>query len=195
MKSLIQEASTIEKAVEKAWNEAGMPSEFKIKILYAGTRGILGFFGRPSVISISYDPRRQTNMQQISQKKDFKKRKETENKKQIFVKQHSVQNQPRQQHQPQRTESYGWNDVLVNDIKEWLKDILKIIGIKDPCDFSIDRQILRIKFKDEVLDGIDEERMLFASLANLLLLFLKKKYRKKLAGYRVVFASKRFEAK
>jgi predicted RNA-binding protein Jag len=190
MKSLIQEAATIEKAVGKAWNDAGMPSEFKIKILYAGTRGILGLFGRPSVISLSYDPRKQTSVKQISQKKDLKKRKEANTRKQ-----NPVQRQPFQKQPQQRREAYGWNDSLVNDVKEWLKDVLKIIGIKSSYEFLVDRQILRIRFKDEVLDGIDEERMLFASLANLLLLFLKKKYRKKLMGYRIVFASKRFEAK
>jgi len=58
MRSILQEASSIPKAIEKAWTEAGMPNEFTIKVFDAGEKNFLGFTKRPSVVSIVFDPRK-----------------------------------------------------------------------------------------------------------------------------------------
>jgi predicted RNA-binding protein Jag len=58
MRSILQEASSIPKAIEKAWNEAGMPEEFTIKIFDSGEKNFLGFTKRPSVVSIVFDSRK-----------------------------------------------------------------------------------------------------------------------------------------
>ena len=43
MRSLLVQASSVEKAVEKAWSSAGMPTEFTIKILEFGEKSFFGF--------------------------------------------------------------------------------------------------------------------------------------------------------
>ena len=58
MKSMLQEAATIAKAVEKAWETAGKPEEFSIKVLDAGEKGFFGLFTKPAIISITYEPNR-----------------------------------------------------------------------------------------------------------------------------------------
>ncbi len=55
MKSVLQEGSTVEKAVVLAWQEAGQPIEFTIKVLEKGEKGFLGFSSHPAVVSIIYD--------------------------------------------------------------------------------------------------------------------------------------------
>jgi predicted RNA-binding protein Jag len=66
MKSMLHEASSIVKAVEKAWADAGKPTEFTIKVLEAGEKNFLGLSKRPAIVSITYEPKRQQTRQQES---------------------------------------------------------------------------------------------------------------------------------
>lgn len=61
MKSMLHEASTVVKAIEKAWIDSGKPLEFTINIHEVGEKNFLGFTKRPAIVSITYDPRRQPN--------------------------------------------------------------------------------------------------------------------------------------
>jgi|SaaInlStandDraft_6_1057023.scaffolds.fasta_scaffold107417_1 predicted RNA-binding protein Jag len=177
MKSLIQEASSLQKAIEKAWVEAGMPSEFKVKVFNAGSKGFLGILGKPAVVSIIYDPR-----------KMFKP-KEKQVRKNVLQQERKIPN--RQKNAVPRSGQSGWSDAFIDDIKVWLKEITDIIGIKTFFELVPDKLILNIAFKGIVLNGEDEERMLFASLSSLLLQILKKKYKRKLLGYKLIFSSQK----
>ena len=42
MKSMLHEASTVAKAIEKAWTESGKPLEFTIKIHEVGEKNFFG---------------------------------------------------------------------------------------------------------------------------------------------------------
>src|SRR4051812_2278885 len=56
MKSLIQEAPSIIKAIQQAWEMAGNPVEFSIKILEHGEKNFLGMTRKPAVISFFFEP-------------------------------------------------------------------------------------------------------------------------------------------
>jgi predicted RNA-binding protein Jag len=56
MKSLLQEAPSVERAIAQAWEAAGSPHEFSVKIHDHGKRGFLGFSSKPAVVSITYKP-------------------------------------------------------------------------------------------------------------------------------------------
>ncbi|MBM3894189.1 hypothetical protein FJ366_01170 [Candidatus Dependentiae bacterium] len=56
MKSLLQEANSIERAIYQAWEAAGSPQEFSIKIHDIGKKGFFGFSSKPAVVSITYKP-------------------------------------------------------------------------------------------------------------------------------------------
>lgn len=57
MKSVLHEASSILKAVEKAWEASGKPTEFTVKVLEQGEKKFLFFSSRPAIVSISFDPK------------------------------------------------------------------------------------------------------------------------------------------
>lgn len=63
---MLHEASSIEKAIKKAWSDAGKPAEFTIKILEAGQTNFLGLSKRPAIISITYEPKKQPLKNQSS---------------------------------------------------------------------------------------------------------------------------------
>jgi len=56
---MLYEASSVVKAIEKAWAESGHPGEFSVKVLEREEKNFIGFTKKPAVISIAYDPRKQ----------------------------------------------------------------------------------------------------------------------------------------
>lgn len=63
MKSMLHEASTVSKAIQKAWEQSGKPEHFSIKILEPGEVGFLWFSKRPAIVSITYEPKQQNQRQ------------------------------------------------------------------------------------------------------------------------------------
>jgi hypothetical protein len=57
MKSMLHEASSVAKAIEKAWAESGKPREFTINVLELGVKNFLGFSKLPAIVSITFDPK------------------------------------------------------------------------------------------------------------------------------------------
>ncbi len=54
MKSIIEQASSIVKAIEKAWNQAEQPKEFAIKIFEKEERNFFGMTTKPAKIAIFF---------------------------------------------------------------------------------------------------------------------------------------------
>lgn len=80
MKSILQEASTIAKAVEQGWKEAGEPSEFSIKILELPQRNFIGITTRSAKIAFIFNGVAHKNQESakgtpvrthVREKKDF----------------------------------------------------------------------------------------------------------------------------
>lgn len=55
MKSLVEEASSVVKAIEKAWARAGKPQNFSVKIFEEPQSGFLGFNKTPAKIGIFFE--------------------------------------------------------------------------------------------------------------------------------------------
>lgn len=68
MKSVLHEASSILKAIEKAWEASGKPSEFSVKVLEEGETKFLFFTSKPAIVSISFDQRHVARTSQSSNK-------------------------------------------------------------------------------------------------------------------------------
>lgn len=55
MKSLVEEASSITKAIEKAWIRAGQPQSFSVKIFETPEVGFLGFVKKSAKVGIFFE--------------------------------------------------------------------------------------------------------------------------------------------
>lgn len=55
MKSLVEEASSVAKAIEKAWLRAGKPVSFSVKVYEEAQSGFLGFNSKPAKIGLFFD--------------------------------------------------------------------------------------------------------------------------------------------
>ena len=58
MKSVLEEGTSVPKAIEKAWVSAGRPEEFTIKVFETDQRNFFGFLKKAAVVTILFDPRK-----------------------------------------------------------------------------------------------------------------------------------------
>ncbi|MFA5306495.1 MAG: Jag N-terminal domain-containing protein [Candidatus Babeliales bacterium] len=204
MKSMLHEAATVAKAIEKAWADSGKPSEFTIKIHEMGEKNFLGFNKRPAIVSIIYDPRSQ--VASFGDKKVVQPQQRQERYQQQGPRERGDQRrkpQPVEKRQPMVTRSVqeilppqveAWTSELVTDIEQWLKEIMGIMDIRVAYATRVDRRALYVIFERGIFPTVDEDRQLFAGLSHLLVQFLKKKHKKKLRGYHLVLSAKDYAA-
>lgn len=220
MRSLLVQASSVEKAVDKAWINAGMPTEFSIKILDFGEKGFLGMTKKYSIVSIFYEPQKQTSLSQKQQqrpprqkqqapaRRERTQRHDTRDQKQQAPRpkpkpkprqgaqdrQQERTNQTRPQARPQEKpqERIFWPEPLVESVTKWLKELTTKLSITTTFKAKTNRKALTITFDENVLEAQDAERLLFSSFSYLLMQFLKKEHKKKFQGYQLIITSQRF---
>jgi predicted RNA-binding protein Jag len=73
MKSIIEEASSVVKAIEKGWIQAGKPQEFSVKIFQEAEKNFLGMTTKSAKIAILYESA-PTKSNDSLEKKNFKQK-------------------------------------------------------------------------------------------------------------------------
>ena len=188
MKSMLQEAPTVLKAIEKAWRSCGEPEEFTIKVLEHEKKSFWGTIKKPAVISIVYEAGR---AHEKITPEPFKREK-IEAPKQPEIKRReeekrSVQAAPVMKKQEI---AYGWTKEFINDVTFWLKEITSIMGFKINFNLKVDQKILNIYLDQSILQEKEDEKMFFISISHLLMQFLKRKYKKKFNNYYLIIHSR-----
>lgn len=208
---MLHEASSVAKAIEKAWIDSGKPLEFTINIHEVGEKNFLGFTKRPAIVSITYDPRKQPSKNFEKKDASYHKPSKVHTAKPKFEhKQESAQpakevaqrqqNAPKQRFTTPKLETTPvaavqpsedfWTNELINDVKVWFKEVVGLMGENIPTEFSADKRMLRVVFERSLLPSAEDERQLFIGLSYLLLQCLKKKHKKKFRGYHLIINSK-----
>jgi len=187
MKSILQEESCVIKAIEKAWEASGKPSEFSVKILSSEEKGFFGMIKKPAVVSISYNPERtivtpkkievpnrnKAIIPKVNQNKPENIKSAQEGSDIDFSKRHIV-----------------WKDEYVDFVKLSFKDILKIMQFNVDFSIKVENKMLNIFLDKRILKDTEDEKMFFISISNLLMQFLKRKYKKKFSNYYLIIHSK-----
>jgi predicted RNA-binding protein Jag len=213
MKSLVQEASSVIKALEKAWLEAGKPHDFTVRVFEEEKKSFFGFSKKNAIVSIVYEeevhkkaPSRSSHQpaqqrRQVRQPSPVKRPYEAE-----------PARAPRRFQEPQEIKQHKhvaekvaeveakeaqyevlttWTQELVQDIRAWLGELTDVMAIKTKFEVKVERQLLKVEFERPILEVVSEERMLFSSFAYILMQFMKRKYKKKLRGCRLAISSRR----
>jgi predicted RNA-binding protein Jag len=154
MKSIMEEASSVAKAIEKGWIQAGKPQEFTIKVFEESTKNFIGITTKPAKIAIFFQEKSayaqtghagqttgsRTNQPRQRQASPSPYAKNTENsadhksvtaKKQVVVK---PKPQPQQQKiaqpistTPEQTEKRNretWTPEMVTATQDWMQGLL-----------------------------------------------------------------------
>lgn len=213
MKSIMEEASSIIKAIEKGWYKAGQPQEFTVKIFEEPQKNFIGLTIKSAKIGIFFSD-------QITAKNDVTKAKiipnkssytqiNTDNKEKDNLKKENkpsikenaippiIKDKPliKSINNPEekienKKETKIWSENMIKDINGWLKEALSFVSIK-PFNFTITDQYfnLKISFAEPIFEDSSREKQLFASLSLLLIQMLKNKYKRPLKGYKIILTS------
>jgi hypothetical protein len=213
MKSIIEEASSITKAIEKGWHKAGKPTEFSVKIFEEPQRNFIGMTIKSAKIGIFFNdnpqpkqPAPQKNKPQQAQKPAHKERPAQARRevpaqntqkaplahKEKFTRpQQDTQDAPSSHSAaPTLATQPVWTEAMIEDIQIWLREALAYISVR-PLNFTVEAQhfYLKINFSEPVFEDKNREKQLFSSLSVLLLQLLKNKNRRPLKGYKIILVS------
>jgi predicted RNA-binding protein Jag len=216
MKSILQDASTVKKAINRGWEEAGQPAEFTIKVLDFGEKNFIGFVRRPAIVSITYRLKRLKGSQERMVRRRGEKSVGTGkgvigSTKDSYGKQSRMENSvgvkktvgnclsrrvlplgkvaQADNGQKQNLDSNEWRAEYVDFVLTRLKELSTVAGFSESFESKVDKQILTVIFDKNVPVSAEEEKLFYASLSYLLMQFLKKKHRKKFQGLQLIFAN------
>lgn len=203
MKSVMQEASSIAKAVEQAWLSAGKPLEFSIKVLEEPQKNFLGFSIRSAKVALFFDiapiakapsAHRQPKTTGAHPQRQQEPQRPVEHytRPQDTRAPENRSAEPREKSQPtqiRRERKPLWTDAMVAYVTDWISQILKIMHLDDirftvePSDFY-----LRITFERMLLGQPQEEKKLFASFATLIIESLRHTFKTGLKGHKIILS-------
>jgi predicted RNA-binding protein Jag len=188
MKSLMEEASSISKAIEKGWTNAGKPKEFTIKVYEEPEKNFIGMTTKPAKIGIFFNEPKQpaTDTRRTKQRNPVAQAPRTPER---VPKEPRKEPKPQEERAPRKQEDLGpiWDDSMVQSTKAWLTEMLTHMNL-GTSSFTIepDRFHLKINFKQNLLEDRDRQKHLFAVFSGLLLSMLKRQCKRPLRGYKIV---------
>jgi len=175
MKSIIEEASSFEKAVEQAWERAGKPLEFSIKIFQLPQKNFFGFTKISAKIGIFFGDVPQAEKQNRQSR--------------VFA--HKIDNVTDQQTQQaareKESEAPFWTAELCTIAQEWLQEALRKMD-KPHVSITIkpQRHILKVQFSDALMhENADDERRFFGNLSYLMLSAIRTKVQSPLKNMQI----------
>ena len=207
MKSIMEEASSISKAVEQAWNRAGKPQEFKIKIFEEPVRNMLGFTTKPAKIAFFYEEiveqAKKTHQPQIkrpnplapnhNQPVERNQERPRQQQPQAQAKQtppHAPKPQQQQQQSRQRPMAI-WEEDLVALVSTWIKSTLPLMGFGETnFTTTASQNVLHVSFSSPFTPDEGRERMLLSSFAHLIMLAVRHQAKRHIGNLKIVLKSR-----
>lgn len=204
MKSIIEEASSVAKAIEKGWTEAGKPQEFSVKVFEEATKNFIGMTTKSAKIAIFFDQRTpvigerpkaatsspaQRTARRAPARESAKPTRAPAPKRQEPTPKPRPSLRPTQPQEPRVRET--WNDEMISLAKTWVTDTIALIGKKDaPFTIEASNYYLKIQFDAPLFENPDKDRAVFRSFAYLIMQSLRNKFKKSFRGFKVVLSNK-----
>jgi|SRR5579872_578246 len=199
MKSLIEEASSISKAIEKGWIRAGKPRNFSIKIYEEPEKNFFGLTTKSAKVALVFDEKtvtvpaeKSSNTQHTAQRPEQKRQVQQHQKQQRATTQPKeretqVDTQKSKKEQPRAAE---FSDEMKEAVTSWLGDTLRLMDMPSTT-FSLHTsdQFVRVLFSTKLVEDSNQEKLLFRSLSYLMIASLRNKFKKSLRGLKLVLAS------
>lgn len=205
MKSIVEEASSLAKAIEKGWIRAGKPQEFTVKVFEEAQKNFFGFTTKSAKVGIFFEDRPQQKQkerqpqQQQQQKKQPQqaqqpRQERTDKNTQQPRQDRAPQQQKQQTVQPQQAapkkDATPWTNDLVQAAHEWASDSLALLGQSEiRVSTEVNSFALKLNFSKPVAETPEKEKMLFKSWAYLIMQTLRQKYKRPLKGLKVILTS------
>lgn len=206
MKSIVEEASSIVKAIEKAWERADRPQEFTIKIFEDVQRGFLGMTKKQAKVGIFFadvqpDRVRDTMREKVTsvspERERVRESKSTRESHVSHEKRRIVSPSVSTSSTTSATGEKGvkerrspWTNEMEHAVDVWLAQLMQKSGFSDAV-FTLKRSgnRLHVTFTKSLFDVQEKNIALFRSLSYLLLGMLRSKFKKEFRFLKVVLTA------
>lgn len=196
MKSIVEEASTLEKAITQAWKRAGNPKKFTVTIFQEAEKNFFGMTTLPAKIGFVFEEAEQT---QKTPKKVHEKPQpvvqhtQQKQKQNTPIAQPSIQKEvsiPSDTTLEKKDNNRFWTEPMIHAAEKWLKIILQTIA-KDAISFSIkpSRYHLKIQFSQPIFDDAKKEKTFFRSCALLMMQAQRALFKKSFKHHKIILMS------
>lgn len=206
MKSIMQEASSVIKAIEKGWETAGKPKQFSITVFEEPKKNFIGMTVQSAKVGIFFDENK--TAERDVPKAAPQKKKEPLTKPQQFKKEFT------HQEREERSESEGdtfkkhlrpvqkaqnrevgsvapvkivWTPEMIAFVQQWLIQTLAALNLSD-VKFTTEpsHYQLMINFDRPLLDQPTKEQQLMKSFSLLLIQTLRHTFKRPLRGFKIM---------
>lgn len=188
MKSIMEEASSIAKAIEKGWTRAGKPKEFTVRIFEEPQKNFLHFTVKPAKVGIFFKEQAPVKETRAKEIKRLVEKRQTERDAVQGARAEKERQRVAKPPQPIKTDK--WTAPMIQEAKGWFDMVLRRID-KAHVPYSLDakKYSLIVQFSRPVLEDKKKEQLFFKSSSYLMLQALKRKFKRGLKGYKVVLIS------
>jgi len=191
MRSIIQEAASIAKAIEQGWQKAGKPQSFSIKVLELEEKNFLGMTKKPAKIAFFFEEKTQTEKRTSDKLKKPKIQEERKSKKRIEKKvEKSQEKKPRKIVKKPTEKKSPWTDPMATEAKKWTQDVLQMMKLpRVKYSTTTFKNNIKFHFEAPLLENKNEQKILFSSFALLLMQTLRNKFKKQLRNMSAIFTT------
>lgn len=193
MKSIIEEASSIGKAIQNAWKRANQPHEFSIRIFEMPQKNMFGFTTKSAKIGIFYDEGKKSNdKNHITQPQHHQPSAPREKEREKVARPVATKEKEpvvRPIAKPKKADveqSEPWNKEMVAFTQEWMNSLLSQLHVDKKFTLTPERYHLKITFNKALFDHEDKNRAFFRNCAHLLLQSIRNNFKRPLKGFKVV---------
>jgi len=199
MDSIVQEASSIAKAVEAAWEKAGKPQKFSIRVFEDAQKNFFGITIKPAKIAILFE-KRDILKKALKQKDRQPSKKEAitivKPEKRPLIQRiekpaAKIEKQPvpslQEQQTAQKTPRVFWTDEMVTIARNWMKVFLEKQGKQDiSFTTEVKRYYLRFNFAKPVDQDQAKQKNLFRNVAYMIMQTVRNRMKKHFRYHKVV---------
>lgn len=209
MKSIVEEASSISKAIENGWNRADKPKEFTVKILEEPERNFWGMTIKKAKIAFLYQNKNETNQPNSTRQRDNRAPK---NINECISNEKNTQQKVRKQDeaitkndllpkkkreitpsQPlpetiQEKNTDIWNQEMIALVNEWIEQLLiwmNASNVSFVCEPAGTR--LKVTFNKTFVADPTQEKQLFVNAAHLAVEMIRNRLKKHIRNLHIQF--------
>lgn len=208
MKSIVEEASSILKAIEKAWIRAGNPREFSVKIfedpqksffgLATTKQAKVGVFFEIAPLPVDGSPQRQGHPARDEQRHKRPERPaHTHGREQTapVIQQRTPAPMAQSADEevdvtiaPEHKKKHiHWNDEMLTAVSKWITDLLRLSNMSgaQPTLTVLDSRLI-ITFEKPLLESSEKTSDLYRSLSYLLIGMIRSRFKKEFRFLKIV---------
>lgn len=189
MKSIMEEASSVVKAIEKGWIRAGKPQEFTVKVFEEAQKNFIGLTTKSAKIGIFFEDHA-VAAPAIRQVKTQPQKKQAPQPRQVQPQ--AKQEQYRPESRPPQKKEMGqlWSPDVISAAESWITESLSLMGLGHiKFTTEVERFALRVSFKSPITGNSEKEKMLFRSWAYLIMQALRHKFKRPFKGLKIILMS------